>query len=277
MRNARVEAASGRTGAADIFLDACLLVRNIFIYALPGGLFFTIGLVSHRLNLAQINVYLAPYHPPTWALALLLIAACYLAGRLLFAIVSLRVEFWKLVHWNNPEWLAEYPTEITARDLVLRHYFPDLFRDKDRRETGARLAFASLAALLVGWLIFVMFHPRFGDVIIWTAGLIFLATLTTMTQLGRARRAIHTAGAEIEQREDAAREAEAVIQPTGEELRLVIDSIFKAAELTAQRQPSFAPHPSESELEPGSDTRNGSEPFPPTRENAESAFGIPRL
>jgi hypothetical protein len=277
MRNARVQTASERTGAADIFLDACLLVRDTFIYALPGGLFFAIGLVAHRLNLPQINAYLAPYHPPTWALGLLLIAACYLVGRLLFAIVSLRVEFWELIHWNNPEWLAEYPTEITARDLVLRHYFPDLHREMDRRETTARLVLASVAALVVGWLIFVEFHPAFGDVIIWTAGLVFIATLTAMGQLGRVRKAIHAAGQEIEERDKAAREAEAVIQPTGDELRFVIDSIFKAAELTAPKNPSLELASSASKPEPGSGARNGSEPAPATRENAASAFGIPRL
>jgi hypothetical protein len=276
MRTSRAEPTSGWTGVAEFFLDACLLVRNIFIYALPGGVFFAIGLVSHRLNLAQINAYFAPYHPPTWALGLLLIAACYLAGHLLFAIVSLRVEFWKLVHWSDPDWLAEYPTEVTARDLVLRHYFPDLFREMDRRETGARLTLASVAALLIGWLIFVMFRPAFGGVIIWTAGIVFLATLTTMSQLGRVRKAIHAAGEEIEEREKAAREAEAVIQPTGDELRFVIDSIFRAAELTAQKQPSFELRAAVEGPESVPAAR-AADPPPRTRESAASAFGVPRL
>ncbi|HKS68138.1 MAG TPA: hypothetical protein VJR26_12940 [Candidatus Acidoferrales bacterium] len=273
MRTSRPESPSVWTGAAALFLDACLLVRNIFIYALPGGLFFLIGLVSHRLNLAQINTYFAPYHPPSWALGLLLIAACYLAGRLLFAIVSLRVEFWKVVHWSDPDWLAEYPTEVTARDLVLRHYFPDMFLGMERRETGMRLTFASIAALLIGWLIFIEFHPAFGDVIIWTAGLLFLATLGKMTQLGRVRKAIHAAGEEIEAREKAAREAEAVIQPTGDELRFIIDSIFKAAELTSQRQSSSEAD----EPEPPRTTRFGNGAQSPSAEESTPAFGLPRL
>ena len=228
---------AGRTAAA-LFLDACLLIRDIFLYAIPGGLLFAIGLASHRLNLDQVNGLLAPYHPPTWALALLLTAACYLAGRLLFVIVSLRVEFWKLVHWADADWLADYPNEITSRDLVLRHYFPGLFRDLERRETATRFAFSCFAALLIGWLIFVEFQPRFADVIIGTAILIFLATLTWISHLGRIRKAIHAAGKEIEDREKAAREVETVIQPTGDELRFVIDSIFKAAELTSRAQAS---------------------------------------
>ncbi len=227
---------SASTGAAALFLEACLLIRNIFLYAIPGGLFFALGLLSRRITLAQVNASLAPYHPPTFALALLLLAACYLAGHLLWAIVSLRTEFWQLVHWNNREWLAKYPAQVTARDLVARHYFPDLFREMERREASARFVFSCIAALLIGWLIFLEFQPPFADVIIGAAILIFIATLTWVTQMGRIRSAIHAAATEIEAREKAAREAEAIIQPSPDELRFVIDSIFKAADLTSRKQ-----------------------------------------
>ncbi|HEX5424424.1 MAG TPA: hypothetical protein VFW94_12825 [Candidatus Acidoferrales bacterium] len=232
---------SAWTGAAALFLDACLLIRNVFLYAIPGGLFFAIGLESHRITLAQVSGLLAPYHPPTWALGLLLVSACYVAGHLLSAIVSVRAEFWQLVHWRNAEWLGKYPTQVTGRDLVVRHYFPDLFRDMDRREASSRFVFSSIAGLLIGWLIFLEFQPRFADVVIGAAVLIFVATLTWISQLGRIRTAIHAAGSEIEAREKAAREAEAIIQPSPDELRFVIDSIFKAAELTSQKRRSIEP------------------------------------
>lgn len=237
MRQAQVvspSVTSASTVAATLFLDACLLIRNFFLYAIPGGLFFAIGLVAQRLPLARVNAFLALYHPPTWALAFLAAAACYLAGYLLFAIVSLRTEIWQLVHWGDSEWLAKYPAQVTARDLVLRHYFPDLFRDADRREAAVRFVYSCIAALLVGWLIFLEFQPRFADVIIGTAVVIFIATLTWITQLGRLRAAIHAAGKEIEERER--RGAETVIQPSPEELRFVIDSVFKAAELTSPKR-----------------------------------------
>lgn len=232
---------SAWTGAAALFLDACLLIRNVFLYAIPGGLFFAIGLVSHRITLAKVNVLLAPYHPPTWALGLLLIAACYLAGYLLFAVVSLRTEFWQLVHGRDAEWLAQYPGQVTARDLVVRHYFPDLFHEIDRRAASLRFVFSCIAALLIGWLIFWEFQPPFADIIIGAAVLVFVATITWITQLGRVRAAIHAAGSEIEAREKAAHETEAIIQPTPDELRFVIDSIFKAAELTSEKRRSFEP------------------------------------
>lgn len=232
---------STSASAAALFLGACLLIRNFLVYAIPGGLFFAIGLISRRITLAQANGFLAPYHPPTWALALLLAAASYLAGHLLYAIVSLRAELWQLLHWGDAEWLANYPAQITSRDLVLRHYFPDLFRGMDRREASLRFVFSSIAALLIGWLIFLEFQPRFADVIIGAAALTFIATVTWITQLGRIRASIHAAGKEIEQREKAARETEAIIQPTPDELRFVIDSVFRAAELTSQKHRSIEP------------------------------------
>ncbi|MGH9736518.1 MAG: hypothetical protein ACRD8A_18255 [Candidatus Acidiferrales bacterium] len=249
------------------------MIRNIFLYAIPGGLFVAIGLVSRRITLAQVNALLGPYHPPTWALGLLLIVACYLAGHLLFAIASLRVEFWQLVHWGNDEWLAKYPAQVTARDLIVRHYFPDLFREMDRREASSRFVFSSIAALLIGWLIFLEFQPAFADVIIGAAVLVFIATVTWMTQLGRIRAAIHAAGSEIEAREKSAREAEAIIQPSPDELRFVIDSIFKAAELTSQKRRSF-----ETEGQPvTADTTpsgNGSAEQPPSTARSAPTFGL---
>ena len=295
MRRVPAESPSAWSGAAALFRDACLLIRDIFLYALPGGLFFTIALFSHRLNLAQIGATLAPYHPPTWALALLMLAACYLAGHLLFAIISLRVEFWKLMHWSDPDWLAEYPNEVTARDVVLRHYFPDAFREMDRHEASMRFVFSCTAALLIGWLIFVEFQPSFSEVIIGAAILIFVATLTWMTQLGRMRKAIHAGGEEIEEWEKAARESEAVIQPSGEELRFIIDSIFRAAELSTQRQASGdgaqlaepkaePPEPPAETERAGAESESGASepgdsgsPGPSAHAAAAHSFGTPRL
>jgi len=276
MRQSAWQPPSAWNGAAELFLDGCLLVRDIFVYALPGGLFFAIGLASHRLDLAQINVFLAPYHPPTWALGLLLVATCYLAGCLLSAIIGLRVEFWKLVHWSDPEWLAEYPNEITARDLVIRHYFPELSREMDRRESRARLLFSSIAALLLGWLVFFVLHPTFADMVIWTAGLVFLATVTAMSYLGRVRKAMHAASKEIEDIDKAARDSEAVIQPRGEELRFVIDSIFKAAKLSSSRVLSLEP----GGPAPGAEALPSAPPEPNHARGeaiASSSFGTPRL
>lgn len=264
---------SAWTGAAALFLDACLLIRNIFLYAIPGGLFFAIALVSRRITLAQVSGLLGPYHPPTWALGLLLIAVCYLAGRLLSAIVSLRTEFWQLVHSGNAEWLAKYPAQLTARDLVVRYYFPDLFREMDRREASSRFVFSSIAGLLIGWLIFLEFQPTFADVIIGAAVLIFIATLTWITQMGRIRAAIHAAAGEIEARDKAARESEAIIQPSPDELRFVIDSIFKAAELTSQRKRSIESdrRPVDGESLP---PQNGSPEQQPAQARSVPTFGL---
>lgn len=229
-----------RSTWADIaksLIDTFLILRDVFAYALPGGLFLGIDIISGRLSLSRLDAYLSPYHPPTWALAVLLIGACYIIGHVLIAIAYLRVDFWKLFHLNDPEWLADYPTEVNARDLYLRHYFPEIFRELDRRETLAMLLYACVAALVLGWLVFFIFHPSFADVIIWTAILVFLDTLTTMSHLSRVRKAVHAAGLAIEERERIEKENERAIQPTGEQLRFVIDAIFRAAELASPKPP----------------------------------------
>jgi hypothetical protein len=224
-------------------IDTFLLLRDIFAYALLGGLFLGLGVASGRLRLNHLSELFAPYHPPSWALAILLIATCYILGVMLVAIAYLRVDFWTMFHWSDPDWLADYPTEANPRDLYLRHYSPDLFREMDRRERLAVLASSCVVALLLAWLVFFIFHPTLGDVIIWAAILVFLDTVTTMSHLTRVRKAIHAAGALIEEREKAAAEAEKTIQPSGDELRFVIDAIFRAAELASPKEPQAQSQP----------------------------------
>jgi len=211
-------------------------LRDVLWYALPGGLFISMGVVSGRVSLAHVGELIAPYHPASWALGLLLIAACYLVGHLLAAIANLRADFWKLIHVNDPDWLAEYPTEVNARDVYLAHYFPDLFGDMDRRQRVAVLLWSSVAALLLGWLVFYIFHPAFADVAIGTAVLVFLDAVMMVSQLGWSRKAIHAAGLAIEEHEKAARDSEKAIQVTGDELRFMINAIFRAVELAKPRQ-----------------------------------------
>jgi hypothetical protein len=222
----------------NLLLDTFLLLRDIFGYALPGGLFLAVGIISGRLSLSRLDALLAPYHPPTWALAILLITGCYLVGHVLAGIAYLRNDFWKLFHLNDTEWMADYPTEVNGRDLYLRHYYPGLFREWDRRETLAMLTYCTVAALLLGWIVFFLFHPSFGDVLIWTAVLVFLDAVTAMSHLTRVRKAIHTAGVAIEEREKATQENQHAIQPKGDELRFVIDAIIRAAELASPKQPA---------------------------------------
>jgi hypothetical protein len=227
-------------------------LRDIFWYALPGGLFLGIGVVSGRLSLARVGELFAPYHPAGWLLAVLLIAACYLAGHLLAAIAYLRADFWKLFHLNDPDWLAEYPTEVNARDLYLRHYFPDLFGEMERRERVAVLLWSSVAALALGWLVFFTFHPAFADVLIWTALLVLLDVVTMMAHLSRVRKAVHAAGIAVEENEKMVRDAEKTLHATGDELRFIIDAIFRAVELTSPKQAA--------RLGPDRQARHGGQP-----------------
>jgi len=216
-------------------------LRDIFWHALPGGLFLGIGIVSGKLNLERVSEMFGPYHPPKWAATLFLAGGCYLAGHVLAAIAFLRADLWTLFHLNDPDWLAEYPREVNARDLYLRHYFPEIFGEVDRRQRVATLLWSSAAALLIGWLVFYIFHPGFADVVIWTAILVFLDAVTVTSYLSRARKAIHAAGLAIEEHEKAVRESENAIHATGDELRFIIDAIFRAVELAKPRESQIPP------------------------------------
>lgn len=214
-------------------LDA---LRDIFWYALPGGLFLGMALISGRLSLARLGELFAPYHAPAWAVALLLLGACYLAGHLLAAIASLRADFWKLFHRTDGEWLAEYPTEANPRDLYLAHYFPDLLTAMERAQRTSLLLTSSVAALLLGWLVFYAFRPTFADMAIGTAVLVFIDVIMTTTQLSRTRKSIHAAGLALEEQEKAAKDSERAIQVNGDELRFMVDAIFRAVELSRAPQ-----------------------------------------
>jgi len=218
-------------------LDSFLLIRDIFGYALPGGLFLAIGIASGRLKLSQLAALTAPFHPPTWVWVGVAISASYLVGHILAAVAYLRIDIWKLFHWRDPDWYPNHPTELNPRDLYLRHYYPDLFHDQYRRETLSVLSFASVAALILGWLVFCEFQVALSDILISSGVLVFIDTLSTMSHLRRVREATHKAGELIEAQEKALADAQRPIQPSSEDLRYMIDAILKAAEIAAKKPP----------------------------------------
>ena len=243
-------------------------LQNTFWYAMPGGLFLAMGVVSGRLSLAHVGALFAPYHPASWALALLLIGASYLIGHIVAAIGNLRADFWKLLHRNDPDWLAEYPTEVNMRDLYLAHYFPDLFGEIDRRQQVTELLTSSVAALLLGWLVFFIFHPAFADVAIGTAVFVYVEVMFATSQASRTRKAIHSAGLAIEEREKSAHDSEKAIEVNGDELRFMINAIFRAVELAKVSQDGQGERDAQvPQIESDSDEREPSRAAPKFKSN----------
>jgi len=208
------------------------LLRDVFGYAMPGGVFIATGLLSKRFSLYDIAHFLSPYHPPTWAFVILVVGACYIIGDILAATAYLPISvakwtIWeggrlrrgvlkpwargwkdrwikkdlkwvdrKLVCWLKP-WLEENPTEVSAALLKARSRHEKLLATLDRRETLSILAGSTSVALLGGW--FVFFYRRWGpSTILFGAGaLVLLQFFTGMSHLRRVAAAILKADADL--------------------------------------------------------------------------------
>jgi hypothetical protein len=129
------------------------LVRDVFGYALPGGVFLAVGLISKRFTLVQVQSLLSPYHLPAWAAFVAVVAACYPIGTVMAAAAYMPFMLSKTAVWlwdtfSKPSqptalrralstWLATHPTEVTSEILQIRMRRPKLLDTLDRRETKA--------------------------------------------------------------------------------------------------------------------------------------------
>jgi hypothetical protein len=95
------------------------LVRDAFGYALPGGAFLAVGLISGQFNLWQVRNLLAPYELPAWAAFVAIVAACYPVGTVMAAFaympfMLLKYAYWmRQRHWPPPA-TAPSASEINA-------------------------------------------------------------------------------------------------------------------------------------------------------------------
>jgi hypothetical protein len=213
------------------------LVRDVFGYALPGGVFLAVGLISKRFTLAQVQSLLSPYHHlPAWVAFVAVIAACYPIGTVMaaaaympFMLSKTAVWLWAAVHEPPARgvqaaltlWLTSHPTEVTPRILLIRAHHPKLLDTLDRRETLALLAGSLTTALLGGWYVFCCAQWSFAKIIFW-AGII--ALIQFLTGLGHLRR---VAKATYEANDALAAEAKASPKNAPDPSQL--DSLVKAA------------------------------------------------
>ncbi len=83
------------------------LMRDVFGYALPGGAFLAIGLVSGRFNLWEVQNLLKPYQLPAWAALIALVAACYPVGTVMAAAAYMPfmvAKYWVWMRYRHPAW-----------------------------------------------------------------------------------------------------------------------------------------------------------------------------
>jgi hypothetical protein len=211
------------------------LVRDVFGYALPGGVFLAVGRISGQFTLVQIQSLLSPYHLPPWAAFVAVLAACYPVGTVMaaaaympFMLTKTAVWMWDIVHKPPAKgvqaaltkWLTSHPTEVTPQILLIRTHHPKLLDTLDRRETLALLAGSLTTALLGGWYVFCCAKWGFGKIIFW-AGVITL--IQFLTGLGHLRR---VAKATCEANDVLATEAK--VSPNGHDSSQ-LDDLIKAA------------------------------------------------
>jgi hypothetical protein len=176
------------------------LVRDVFGYALPGGVFFAIGILSGRFNLQDVDKLLSPpYQPPAWAAVGVALAACYAMGHILAALAYLVPDLLKIVFHlcKRDGWVKKFHTEVTPKMLEIRRRHPDFFVSIDRRETMALTTGGVGMAMLLGFIVFYWHRPlpqrlffNDGKLFLWGGLFILFEFGTAFFHLIRVREAI---------------------------------------------------------------------------------------
>ena len=153
------DSAQGWPGLLSELQKSFNLLRDVFGYAMPGAVFLSIGLLSGRISLGQVNKLLNPYQPPTWAVVALLIIVCYVVGQVLAAVAytpsNLRKYFRARKNPADP-WVKHHPTEVSGHLLEIQRLYPGFLSSLERRETIAILIGSTMVALLGGALVFCL-------------------------------------------------------------------------------------------------------------------------
>jgi hypothetical protein len=238
------------------------LVRDAFGYALPGGAFLAVGLVSGRFNLWQVRNLLAPYELPTWAAFVALVAICYPVGTVMAAFAYMPFMFFKNIYWfftrhpsrtpvtpasppelgdfslsppsladaktqDPPEgswasWLLYHPTEVAPRTVQIRSQRPKFLDTLDRRETLTLLSASVSSALIFGWLAFFQLKLHFSTMIVVAGIVTYIQFFTGLAHLRRVTKAIYTA-------DDTLSKAEAKAPKHGPDFAKLLADLVAAA------------------------------------------------
>jgi hypothetical protein len=150
-----------------------LILRDVFGYALPGGVFLSIGVLCRRFSLRDVKYLLDPYQLPAWLALLIGLGACYAVGHVMAGIAYLICN-----NWGNPRKKIEIsaipaveksgPTQVPASLIDIRGRHPELLTELDRQSTMTQLRGSTGVAMLLGSLLFYRFStPSLG----WMLGL----------------------------------------------------------------------------------------------------------
>jgi hypothetical protein len=158
-----------------------LILRDIFGYALPGAVFFSIGLLCRRFSLGEVQQLLRPYQLPVWLALAVGLGACYTVGHLMAQLAYFFFNTWKfpaLRRKAGPEapdaskTIAH--TQVPAELIRLREDHPALLTELDRQTIMTQLRGSTGAAMVVGCLVFYAFPTPPIGVMAGAAGVFLL-------------------------------------------------------------------------------------------------------
>src|SRR5690242_1351196 len=82
-----------------------LILRDVFGYALPGAVFFAIGLLRKSPTIVNVKPQLDIYGVPGWLQLLGALGACYIAGHVMGMFAYLPLNTWGLwLGWRWTPW-----------------------------------------------------------------------------------------------------------------------------------------------------------------------------
>jgi len=115
-----------------------LILRDVFVYALPGAVFLSVGLLCRRYSLRDVQYYLLePYKLPPWLALVLGLGVCYAIGHVMAAIAYLRYNFGNF-------------TEVPVKLIQARGQHPELLIELDRQSTMTMIPGPTGLSLLLG-------------------------------------------------------------------------------------------------------------------------------
>lgn len=228
--DSKSDAAQGWPGLFSELQKSFNLLRDVFGYAMPGAVFLSIGLMSGRISLRQVDGLLKPYTPPTWAVVVLLIIACYVVGQVLAAVAytpaALRKYYRELRNPADP-WVTNHPTEVSGHLLEVQRLYPGFLSSLERRETIAIFIGSTMVALLAGALVFCLQWFNLCGTLVTAGVILFVDFWTAMPHLRRVHKAVAAAYIEAEAYE--AKHKDDKPKPASPDVKQALVELVKAA------------------------------------------------
>ncbi len=169
-----------------------LILRDVFGYALPGAVFFAIGMLRKSPAIVNVQPQLDAFHVPGWLQLLGALGACYIAGHVIGMIAYLPLNTWGFgPKWRWKPWSQEGGAQPsgTAKLIDIRARYPQVLTELERQSLMAQLRGTSGVAMVVGFLVFywsqktttgwmIFFAGLFLWLLFWFSAIPHLAELT---------------------------------------------------------------------------------------------------